>query len=58
MNEEKLYEILKKNIENTNYESHTDTCGNRMETFLLLDDCAITFVFNNNDEIKGVWKND
>lgn len=58
MNEKKLYEILKKYIKVTNYESHTDTYGNRIETFLLIDDCAITFVFNNNDELMGVWKND
>ena len=58
MNEQKLYEILIKNIESTNYESYTDSYGNRIESFLLLDDCAITFVFNNNNKLVSAWKVD
>lgn len=58
MNEQKLYEILIKNIESTNYESYTDSYGNRMESFLLLDDCAITFVFDSNNNLVSAWKVD
>lgn len=55
MNKKKLYELLKKYIEPANYESYTDSYGNRIETFLHIDDCAICFLFNPDDDLLYVW---
>lgn len=55
MDELKLYEHFKKYIKENNYEGHIDSYGNRIETFLIIDDCAITFCFNNDNELQGCW---
>lgn len=55
----KIYEFLKTNLfSSDNYEVIEDSYGNKMETFLIFDDFALTFVFNNSNELKNVWKND
>ena len=54
-----IYEFLKTNLfSSDNYEIIEDSYGNKMETFLIFDDFALTFVFNNSNELKNVWKND
>lgn len=54
-----IYESLKTNlVSSDNYEIIEDVYGNKMETFLIFDDFALTFVFNNSNELKNVWKND
>lgn len=54
-----IYKVLKTNLFSLdNYEIIEDGYGNKMETFLIFDDFALTFVFNNSNELKNVWKND
>ena len=54
-----IYEFLKTNLfSSDNYEAIEDSYGNKMETFLIFDDFALTFAFNNSNELKNVWKND
>lgn len=56
-----IYEFLKTNLfssDNYDYEIIEDGYGNKMETFLIFDDFALTFVFNNSNELKNVWIND
>jgi hypothetical protein len=54
-----IYEFLKTNLFSPdNYETIEDCYGNKMDTFLIFDDFALTFVFNNSNELKNVWKND
>ena len=54
-----IYESLKTNLSSSdNYEIIEDVYGNKMENFLIFDDYALTFVFNNSNELKNVWKDD
>ena len=49
----KLYEFLKINC--NEYEMVTDSFGNRLESFLILDDLAICFSFNVDNELLNCW---
>lgn len=50
-----LYEFLKDHCDRDNYEQVSDSYGNSIESFLVLDDLAICFSFNNNDELLNCW---
>ena len=49
----KFYSFLKDNCKD--YEGITDTYGNRLESFLILDDLAICFSFNTENELLNCW---
>lgn len=53
--DEKLYKFLSQNYVDDNWEKTTDKYGNVTETFLVLDDCAICFLFNPNGELLCSW---
>lgn len=51
-----LYDFCKSYIINTHdYEEVTDSFGNRIESFLILDDLAICFCFNADNELLNCW---
>jgi hypothetical protein len=49
----KLYDLLNKSCNEC--EKISDSYGNRLESFLILDDLAICFCFNDNDELLNCW---
>lgn len=49
----KFYYFLKDNCKE--YEQVADSYGNRLESFLILDDLAICFSFNADDELLNCW---
>ena len=55
-NEKLIYDFCKSYVTNKgDYELVTDSYGNRIENFLILDDLAICFCFNANDELLNCW---
>lgn len=53
-----IYDFCKSYVTVTNkadYECVQDTYGNRIESFLILDDLAICFCFNANNELLNCW---
>ena len=48
-----LYKFLKDHCDN--HEQISDIYGNSLESFLVLDDLAICFIFNDNDELLNCW---
>jgi hypothetical protein len=52
---EKLYKFLSQNYVDDNWEKTTDKYGNVIETFLIIDDCAICFLFNPDGELIYTW---
>lgn len=51
MYEEKLYNFFNENVSGNNRTEIEDEWGNKIITFLVIDDCAISFVFNNNNNL-------
>ena len=49
----KFYNFLKINCKD--YEQFTDSYGNCLESFLILDDLAIFFSFNTDNELLNCW---
>ena len=52
---EKLYKFLYQNYANDNWEKTTDKYGNVIETFLVLEGCAICFLFNPDGDLVYTW---
>ena len=55
MNYTDAYEFCKNYVAKENYESVEDSYGNRIESFLILDDLAICFCFNDKNELLNCW---
>lgn len=51
-----IYDFCKSYVTNkADYECVKDTYGNRIESFLILDDLAICFSFNADNELLNCW---
>lgn len=54
----KLFMFLSANIEEENYTQIEDVYGNKVITFLIADDLAISFFFDGNNNLIAVTKVD
>lgn len=55
MNPIDLYEFCLNTVEVSKYEKVQDSYGNRIESFVILDDLTLCFCFNNKDELLNCW---
>lgn len=54
----KLFMFLSANIEEENYTQIEDVYGNKVITFLIADDLAISFFFDGNNNLIAIVKID
>lgn len=57
MNVMEFFEFLKEKVSENNVEIIKDSFDNIIYTFIPIDDCAISFCFNGNNEFQSAWVN-
>lgn len=55
MDFKELYETCRRYVTRDNHEIIEDSYGNHIESFLILDDLALCFCFNDKDELLNCW---